>query len=101
MSKPTTEAISKSLKTIIRSAGSRFVTVEFIKKNGELRSLTFNPRDFAEIKGDSVTGSSLKPEKTGLFRVRDIRLKAWRSFNADTVISITANGVCLSINKEG
>ncbi len=67
------------------AAGTRFVGVKFRRSDGSKRSITFNPRNVAGIKG---TG---KPsDKT--CRVRDAVLGEWRSFNLDRVISITVNG---------
>jgi len=76
---------AQAIKAIIEAAGGTLVNVRFTKKNGEERSLTFNPRDFAEIKG---TGK--KCEDENIFRIRDIKLGAWRSFDARRVISISA-----------
>ena len=42
---------AETIKAIIDAAGGTLVNVRFTKKNGEERSLTFNPRDFAEVKG--------------------------------------------------
>ena len=78
---------AQAIKAIIEAAGGTLVNVRFTKKNGEERSLTFNPRDFAEIKG---TGT--KCEDENIFRVRDIRLGAWRSFDARRVLSISSQG---------
>ena len=68
------------------AAGARFVGVKFRKADGTKRSLPFNPKDTAGIKG---TGKST-PSKS--CRVRDAVLGEWRSFNLDRVISITVNG---------
>ena len=68
------------------AAGTRFVGIKFRKSDGTKRSITFNPRDIAGIKG---TGKST-PGST--CRVRDAVLGEWRSFNLDRVISITVNG---------
>jgi len=78
---------AESIKAIIEAAGGTLVNVRFTKKNGEERSLTFNPRDFAEIKG---TGT--KCEDDNIFRIRDIKLGSWRSFDARRVLSISATG---------
>ena len=78
---------AQTLKAIIDAAGGTLVNVRFTKKNGEERSLTFNPRDFAEVKG---TGAKCADEN--IFRIRDIKLGAWRSFDARRVLSISAQG---------
>ena len=86
---------AQSIKAIIEAAGGTLVNVRFTKKNGEERSLTFNPRDFAEIKG---TGT--KCEDANIFRIRDIKLKAWRSFDARRVISISAQSETTTFSQE-
>ena len=78
---------AQTIKAIIDAAGGTLVNVRFTKKNGEERSLTFNPRDFAEVKG---TGTKCADEN--IFRIRDIKLGAWRSFDARRVLSISAQG---------
>ena len=78
---------AETIKAIIDAAGGTLVNVRFTKKNGEERSLTFNPRDFAEVKG---TGTKCADEN--IFRIRDIKLGAWRSFDARRVLSISAQG---------
>ena len=84
------EAINDAKRQIFRNAkdaaGSRFVGIKFRKADGTKRTLVFNPRDIAGIKGTA----EVNPSST--CRVRDIALGQWRSFNLDRVISITVNG---------
>lgn len=77
---------AQQIKTILKAAGSRYVTVNFTKKNGELRAITFNPRFHLETKG---TGS---PRPSDLFTVVDSAKTKWRSFRSESVLSIKANG---------
>ena len=86
---------AQTIKAIIEAAGGTLVNVRFTKKNGEERSLTFNPRDFAEIKG---TGT--KCEDENIFRIRDIKLGAWRSFDARRVISVSAQSETTTFPQE-
>jgi len=62
--KPQTK--TELVKCFIFDAGSSLVSVEFIKLDGSVRKLQFNPRDTQEIKG---TGHALK--KTSIIRCRD------------------------------
>lgn len=98
------------IKQFIFDAGSSIVSVQFIKANGEHRSLQFNPRDTQEIKGErsrsdrskgtpeefQSTGHALKA--TSIVRCRDFAVArkegqgAWRSFDCERVVSIKANG---------
>jgi len=81
------------VKKFIYEAGSSIVSVQFIKADGSVRSLQFNPRDSKEIKG---TGTAMK--KPSIVRCRDFRIArtagegAWRSFDCQRVISVKANG---------
>lgn len=80
------------IRKIIADAGSQFVRVGFLKKNGEERFVTFNPKDFNEIKGTGK--ASTNPD---IIRVREVQNKeegktTWRSFSIDRLFSIKANG---------
>jgi hypothetical protein len=83
------------IRDAIQSAGSQFVSVVFLKKDGERRQLTFNPLDFAEIKG---TGSPAADPN--IFRIRDIKLSQWRSFDARRVVSIKVSGITHTLSEE-
>ncbi len=98
------------VKQFIFNAGASIVSVQFVKANGEQRSLQFNPRDTQEIKGErsqgdrsrgnpadfQSTGHALKV--TSIVRCRDFAIArkegqgAWRSFDCERVVSIKANG---------
>jgi hypothetical protein len=80
----------KTIRQLIDSAGSQFVSVHFIKADGELRQLTFNPKHIGEIKG---TGHALKDPAAieNIVRCMDIA-KGWRSFDCRRVCKLTVNG---------
>lgn len=83
---------SQQIREIIEQAGSTFVRVTFIKKDGSERKITFNPKDYNEIKG---TG---KPRQNpNLFNIREVQNKetgktVWKSFDGTRVLSISAKG---------
>ncbi len=85
------------IKSFIFNAGSSIVNVRFVKADGSVRSLCFNPRDTKEIKG---TGTAVK--KPSIIRCRDFTIArnvgegAWRSFDCERVLSIKANGRTLT-----
>ena len=88
------------VKRFIFNAGSSIVSVQFVKADGSVRSLQFNPRDSKEIKG---TGT--KCTNPSIIRVRDFNLAkkgpgAWRSFDCDRVISVKGMGRELSFHEE-
>lgn len=87
---------------------THFVSVTFIKKDGEPRTITFNKRARKGIKDpDSVSEAARKALEThntrypNHIRVLDSQLvaqgnpveKSWRMINSDTVIQIDADGV--------
>jgi hypothetical protein len=88
----------ETIKQLIDSAGSHFVSVHFIKADGELRQLTFNPRHIGEIKG---TGHALKDPAAieNIIRCMDIA-KGWRSFDCRRVCQIKVNGETVEFNLE-
>jgi hypothetical protein len=87
-----------AVKQFIEDAGCSIVSVEFIKADGSLRKLQFNPRDRQEVKG---TGHALKAPS--IVRCRDFSIArkegqgAWRSFDCERVVSIKANGQMLAL----
>lgn len=85
MTNPTPDAAL--LKEIVSEAGSGFVSVTFHKADGSERQLTFNPKHIGPVKG---TGT--KCQDPNIFRVMDIKLNQWRSFDARRVIKITVSG---------
>jgi hypothetical protein len=89
---PMAEQRYERLQKIIEKAGSSFVSVTFVKKDGSERQMTFNPRDWNEIKG---TGS--RCNDPNIFRIREVNNKeegrtSWRSFDARRVLKACANG---------
>ena len=85
---------SELLNQIIDAAGSQFVSVTFTKANGEERQLTFNPKQIGEIKG---TGT--KCQDPNIFRIVDVNLKQWRSFDARRVSKIKVAGQVTQVNQ--
>ena len=90
--KPTPEAI----REILEAAKSSFVSIHFAKANGELRQLTTNPRQIGIVLG---TGTPCK--NPSVFRIMDTKLGQWRSFRAERVVSIKANGRLTSFSTDG
>lgn len=95
MTSPSFQVPSKTalVKQFIVNAGTTIVSVKFIKADGTVRTLQFNPRDRQEIKG---TGFALKNPSTVRCRdftvARNVGAGAWRSFDCERVVSIKANG---------
>lgn len=85
----------ENIRTILDAAKSGFVSITFTKANGEERQLTTNPKHIGEIKG---TGKMTKDPS--VFRIMDVKLGAWRSFRAERVTSIKANGQLTTFSSE-
>ena len=91
---PMTSQRVERIRSLIESAGSTYVSVQFTKKDGSHRQLTFNPADHNDIKG---TGDVYKVYEN-IFRVRDNEKQQWRSFDARRVISIKVRGTTTEFN---
>jgi hypothetical protein len=95
MFKPQTK--TDIIKRFICDAGSSIISVEFVKADGSVRKLQFNPLDSREVKG---TGHALK--KPNIVRCRDFAVArkegegAWRSFDCERVVKIQAHGTVIS-----
>ena len=85
----------ENIRTILDAAKSGFVSITFTKANGETRQLTTHPKQIGEVLG---TGTPCKDPS--VFRIVDVKLGQWRSFRAERVLSITANGKTTSFTKE-
>ena len=85
----------ENIRTILEAAKSTFVSIEFTKANGEARQLTTNPKQIGEILG---TGTACKDP--AVFRIVDVKLNQWRSFRAERVTSIKANGTTTVFTQE-
>ena len=85
----------ETIRTILEAAKSSFVSITFTKANGEQRQLTTNPKQIGEVLG---TGTPTKDP--AVFRIVDVKLNQWRSFRAERVISIKANGTTTTFTQE-
>lgn len=85
----------ETIRKAIDTAGSQFVSVTFIKKDGSERQLTFNPNHKGEVKG---TGHVT--QDPNIFRIMDSKLGQWRSFDARRCVSIKVNGQVTTLPQE-
>lgn len=78
------------LKSFIEEAkDGKVFTVEFIKKNGELRKM--NAR-LGVKKGITGNGMKYKPTDKGLLPVYDMQKQGFRMINFETIVSYTIHG---------
>jgi hypothetical protein len=87
------------IRSKIEEAGSQLVSVHFIKKDGSERQLTFNPKHKGQVLG---TGHPIKDPATIVnnFKIMDIKLNQWRSFDARRVFRIKVAGQVTELKPE-
>lgn len=84
---------AEKIKEFFKSEGSTIISVRFIKKDGTVRRISFNPFDRSEIKGFGPTNPN-----PNIIRVRDFDIArsqgsgAWRSFDVNRILSIKSRG---------
>lgn len=93
------------VKAIIKGAKSTFMSVDFVKADKTVRTITFNPKTAKGLVGDMASESSKqavatrKANNPDLVNVCDNEIlkkedakKAWRSFNCNSVTAIRSGG---------
>ena len=83
------EAKINKVKEIIANAGNHFFKVKFIKKDGSEREMICRKGVTKYLKSD---GKSTIAHKPNLISVYDTIAKGYRCINAETVISVKAEG---------
>ena len=76
-----------SLDQLILDSDGRFVTVEFVKKDGTVRTLTGRMGVKKHLKGGV---STLDPNQ--YITIFDVRKLAYRAVNRSTILSVSLNG---------
>ena len=94
------EARRANIRSLIESAGSTFIGVEFVKKDNSIRNMNVQTHaGRALLVGENACDSAKQAVETrkanhpNLFNVYDVVAKAWRSINLDTVFGLTVKGV--------
>ncbi len=87
------------IRGLVKSAGSRFMSITFIKKDGSERLMQIQPMGLAKhVKGDKASESAQRAVATratnnpNLLNVWDVHKKAARSVNMDTVLRLVIAG---------
>ena len=76
------------LDEIILGAGSKFVTVKFIKKDGSERVLNGRLGVTKHLKGGACT-----VDLNRFVIIYDVKNEGYRSINRETILSVTVDGV--------
>lgn len=89
----------KEIREIIENAGSQFLSVQFVKKDGTVRDMKIqNAMLKMNVKGDEASETAKKATETrkknnpNLIAVWDFDKNEIRSINMDTVTHIKSNG---------
>lgn len=85
----------ETIRTVLDQAAGKVVAVDFLKKDGTLRRMEFDPNEKGEIKG---TGH-VTPDPN-IFRVVDRKLGQWRSFDARRCTAIEVDGKQTTLTPE-
>ena len=80
------------LDFIILNSEGRFVSVEFIKKDGTLRKLTGRLGVTKHLKGGV---STLDPSQ--YITIFDVEKKGYRAINRDTIKAVTIDGIHMEV----
>ena len=80
------------LDFIILNSAGRFVSVEFIKKDGTLRKLTGRLGVTKHLKGGV---STLDPSQ--YITIFDVEKKGYRAINRDTIKAVTIDGIHMEV----
>jgi hypothetical protein len=95
--KTTINSAQALLSELMYNRNGRFVTVTFIKANGKER--TINGRLFVE----AYLKHKVDPQQADtneLVTIWDRQIKAYRSFNINRVISLSADGIHIESNRK-
>jgi hypothetical protein len=104
MSITLTEARRERIRSLIASAGSRFASVVFVKKDRTERTMLVQPATGRlRVKGEAGSPSARQGAETRaqnhphLLPIWDAGEQAFRSINLDTVLSVQVDGVRFDI----
>ncbi len=95
----------KQIKALLATAGARFVSVYFIKKDLSERVMSYNPKSAAKrVKGEAASASAQQAVKTRsenhpeFINVWDSTKQAFRSVNMDTIFKIVIDGTTYNLS---
>lgn len=93
------------VRALLATAGARFITIDFTKKDGTPRSLTYNAKAAASrTVGDAASESAKQAVETrasnnpNLINVWDHAKQGFRSINMDTITRIKIDGTEYTIS---
>ena len=95
------EISKEEARELIKGSGGQFVSVEFIKKNGDIRKLNgrmgVHSSKNAPLKN---IGLAYNPNDYGLVSIFDVQKKAYRMINLNTLSKLKMKGETYQIKKK-
>lgn len=85
-----------ALRDLLDNTQGRFFTVEFVKKDGSLRTMNCRVGVTRFLKG----GDSTVADRKDLYTVYDMVAKGYRNINLNTVRHIAIDGVDIDVRGE-
>ena len=82
------------LAALLQDAGSKFVSVEFVKKDGSLRKLNGQFGVTKHLKGG--VNKTVKPDNAYM-TIYDNQAKGYRTINLETIKKLRVNGVAYEV----
>ncbi|EMF8795574.1 hypothetical protein V4U36_000644 [Pseudomonas aeruginosa] len=86
--------MNQTIDKLIESSNGRFLTIKFLKDNGEVRTL--NGR--VGVRWGNVPSSYRRDSKHRKFYLIYVPHKGYRRVNADAVLEVTLDGVTVKNN---
>ena len=84
---------------LIRSQGHQIFTVQFVKKNGDLRTMNCRLKVKKHWTTPDGSGGRYKPSDYGLICVFDMQKKGYRTINLETLQTLRIAGTDYSITQ--
>lgn len=98
----------QDITDIVERAGGKFISIEFIKKDGTYRKMNIQPAAGKfHVKGETASEQAQRAAQTrkennpNLLNVWDVQKHAFRSVNMDTVRAVTADGKRYIVDEFG
>lgn len=80
------------VKALVEQAGGKIFSVQFVKKDGTIRSMTCR-REVHKYANGGTAGYSSNPNNVGVYEFCERQGKeAYRCFNAENVLAMKVNG---------
>lgn len=86
----------KAIRDLLDNTQGRFFTVEFVKKDGSLRTMNCRAGVTKHLRG----GTSTVGGKEYLYTVYDVQAKGYRNINLETLKRVHLDGVDIDLGVQ-